>query len=136
MTVKSVSIRRTGSIPTVTGWEISVTGASPVSSGGDTEFLPGTTVKARYGLQLSYEEACHLAGTDKLVQDDDVLDTWFSSWLWPLTTLGWTDRQSDNEDLRAFYPTDTLVTGPDIIFFWVARMVMAGLYFKGDGSFP
>ena len=83
----------------------------------------------------SYEEACHLAGTDKLVQDDDVLDTWFSSWLWPLTTLGWTDKQSDNEDLRAFYPTDTLVTGPDIIFFWVARMVMAGLYFKGTVPF-
>jgi len=83
----------------------------------------------------SYEEACHLAGTDKLVQDDDVLDTWFSSWLWPLTTLGWTEKQSDNDDLRAFYPTDTLVTGPDIIFFWVARMVMAGLYFKGAVPF-
>jgi len=78
----------------------------------------------------SYEEACHLAGTDKLVQDEDVLDTWFSSWLWPLTTLGWTGLHSDNDDLRAFYPTDTLVTGPDIIFFWVARMIMAGLYFR------
>ncbi|MEI6757785.1 MAG: valine--tRNA ligase [Chlorobium sp.] len=83
----------------------------------------------------TYDEACHLAGTDKLVQDDDVLDTWFSSWLWPLTTLGWTDKHSDNDDLRAFYPTDTLVTGPDIIFFWVARMIMAGLYFKGNVPF-
>ncbi|ABL66041.1 valine--tRNA ligase [Chlorobium phaeobacteroides] len=83
----------------------------------------------------SYEEACHLAGTDKLVQEDDVLDTWFSSWLWPLTTLGWTGTHSDNDDLRAFYPTSTLVTGPDIIFFWVARMIMAGLYFKGDVPF-
>ena len=83
----------------------------------------------------SYEEACQLAGTDKLVQDDDVLDTWFSSWLWPLTTLGWTEKESDNEELRAFYPTDTLVTGPDIIFFWVARMIMAGLYFKGSVPF-
>jgi valyl-tRNA synthetase len=83
----------------------------------------------------SYEEACHLAGTDKLVQEDDVLDTWFSSWLWPLTTLGWTGMHSDNDDLRAFYPTSTLVTGPDIIFFWVARMIMAGLYFKGDVPF-
>ena len=83
----------------------------------------------------SYEEACHIAGTDKLVQDDDVLDTWFSSWLWPLTTLGWTDIHCDNDDLRAFYPTDTLVTGPDIIFFWVARMIMAGLYFKGEVPF-
>ena len=83
----------------------------------------------------SYEEACHLAGTDKLVQEEDVLDTWFSSWLWPLTTLGWTGLHSDNDDLRAFYPTDTLVTGPDIIFFWVARMIMAGLHFKGDVPF-
>ncbi|TLU86111.1 MAG: valine--tRNA ligase [Chlorobium sp.] len=83
----------------------------------------------------SYEEACHLAGTDKLVQDEDVLDTWFSSWLWPLTTLGWTGMHKENEDLKTFYPTDTLVTGPDIIFFWVARMIMAGLYFKGDVPF-
>ncbi|HWQ27169.1 MAG TPA: class I tRNA ligase family protein, partial [Chlorobaculum sp.] len=83
----------------------------------------------------SYEEACHLAGTDKLVQDEDVLDTWFSSWLWPLTTLGWTGLHSDNEDLKAFYPTDTLVTGPDIIFFWVARMIMAGMHFRGDVPF-
>ena len=83
----------------------------------------------------SYEEACHLAGTDKLVQDEDVLDTWFSSWLWPLTTLGWTGEEEENDDLRAFYPTDTLVTGPDIIFFWVARMIMAGLYFRGDIPF-
>ncbi|MEC9487329.1 MAG: valine--tRNA ligase [Prosthecochloris sp.] len=83
----------------------------------------------------SYEEACHLAGTDKLVQDEDVLDTWFSSWLWPLTTLGWDGGHCDNDDIRAFYPTSTLVTGPDIIFFWVARMIMAGLYFKGEIPF-
>lgn len=83
----------------------------------------------------SYEEACHLAGTDELVQDEDVLDTWFSSWLWPLTTLGWDGSRNDNDDIRAFYPTNTLVTGPDIIFFWVARMIMAGLYFKGDVPF-
>ncbi len=83
----------------------------------------------------SYEEACHLAGTDKLVQDEDVLDTWFSSWLWPLTTLGWEGKEGDNDDLKAFYPTDALVTGPDIIFFWVARMIMAGLYFRGDVPF-
>ena len=59
-------------------------------------------------------------------QDEDVLDTWFSSWLWPFSTLGWPD---DTPDLRKFYPTDDLVTGPDIIFFWVARMIMAGLEF-------
>ncbi|MEI8031937.1 MAG: valine--tRNA ligase [Chlorobiaceae bacterium] len=91
--------------------------------------------EGRVWVASTFEEACHLAGTDKLVQDDDVLDTWFSSWLWPLTTLGWTGPESDNDDLRTFYPTDTLVTGPDIIFFWVARMIMAGLYFKGDVPF-
>ncbi len=91
--------------------------------------------EGRVWVAASYQEACHLAGTDKLVQDDDVLDTWFSSWLWPLTTLGWTDKQSDNDNLKSFYPTNTLVTGPDIIFFWVARMIMAGLYFKGEVPF-
>ncbi|MEX2116857.1 MAG: valine--tRNA ligase [Bacteroidota bacterium] len=61
-----------------------------------------------------------------LRQDDDVLDTWFSAWLWPFSTLGW---PGDTKDLRYFNPTDTLVTGPDIIFFWVARMVMANIEF-------
>ena len=61
-----------------------------------------------------------------LRQDEDVLDTWFSAWLWPFSTLGWPD---DTKDLRYFNPTDTLVTGPDIIFFWVARMVMANMEF-------
>ena len=64
-----------------------------------------------------------------LEQDPDVLDTWFSSWLWPIATLGWPD--SDSLDLKRFYPTQDLATGPDIIFFWVARMVMAGLKFEG-----
>ena len=64
---------------------------------------------------------------DGWVQDPDVLDTWFSSWIWPFATLGWPD---DTKDLKHFYPTQILVTGPDIIFFWVARMIMSGLYFK------
>jgi valyl-tRNA synthetase len=63
-------------------------------------------------------------------QDEDVLDTWFSSWLWPISTLGWPNEQS--MDLRTFYPTDVLVTAPEILFFWVARMIMSGLYFMGD----
>jgi len=81
------------------------------------------------------EEACAKArkcyGRDDvaLEQDSDVLDTWFSSWLWPLATLGWPD--SDSPDLKRFYPTQDLATGPDIIFFWVARMIMAGLKFEG-----
>jgi valyl-tRNA synthetase len=66
-------------------------------------------------------------------QDEDVLDTWFSSWLWPLSTLGWPD--SNARDHRAFYPTDVLVTGPDILFFWVARMIMAGYFFDGRHPF-
>lgn len=69
---------------------------------------------------------------EKFTQDPDVLDTWFSSWLWPFSTLGWPEQTAD---LKKFYPTNTLVTGPDIIFFWVARMVMAGLYFMKDIPF-
>jgi len=65
-------------------------------------------------------------------QDEDVLDTWFSSWLVPMSSLGWPER---TEDLRAFYPGDTLVTAPEILFFWVARMVMAGLEFMGELPF-
>ena len=69
---------------------------------------------------------------DGWVQDVDVLDTWFSSWIWPLATLGWPNK---TDDLKKFYPTQDLVTGPDIIFFWVARMIMAGLHFKDDIPF-
>ena len=65
-------------------------------------------------------------------QDTDVLDTWFSSWLWPFATMGWPDRTAT---LQKFYPTTDLVTGPDIIFFWVARMIMAGYEYMGDLPF-
>ncbi|HEX7940997.1 MAG TPA: valine--tRNA ligase, partial [Gemmatimonadaceae bacterium] len=68
-----------------------------------------------------------------VTQDEDVLDTWFSSWLWPISTLGWPNEQS--VDLRTFYPTDVLVTAPEIIFFWVARMIMSGYAFMGDAPF-
>jgi valyl-tRNA synthetase len=71
-------------------------------------------------------------------QDPDVLDTWFSSWLWPFATMGWTGdktQDSNNPTLQAFYPTTDLVTGPDIIFFWVARMIMAGYEYMGDLPF-
>ncbi|HSJ71282.1 MAG TPA: valine--tRNA ligase [Acidimicrobiia bacterium] len=76
--------------------------------------------------------ACTACGVGDLVQDEDVLDTWFSSALWPFTTLGWPD---DTPDLATFYPTSTLVTGFDIIFFWVARMMMMGTHFTGDAPF-
>jgi valyl-tRNA synthetase len=65
-------------------------------------------------------------------QDPDVLDTWFSSWLWPFATMGWPEQTAT---LQKFYPTTDLVTGPDIIFFWVARMIMAGYQFMGDKPF-
>ncbi len=65
-------------------------------------------------------------------QDPDVLDTWFSSWLWPFATMGWPEQ---TETLKKFYPTSDLVTGPDIIFFWVARMIMAGYEFMGELPF-
>jgi valyl-tRNA synthetase len=68
----------------------------------------------------------------KVTQEEDVLDTWFSSWLWPFSTMGWPD---ETDDLKRYYPTSVLVTGPDIIFFWVARMIMAGLYFMDDIPF-
>jgi valyl-tRNA synthetase len=66
------------------------------------------------------------------VQDPDVLDTWFSSWLWPFATMGWPES---TPALKKFYPTTDLVTGPDIIFFWVARMIMAGYEYLGDKPF-
>ena len=69
---------------------------------------------------------------DGWIQDDDVLDTWFSSWIWPMATLGWPVQ---TKDLKTYYPTQDLVTGPDIIFFWVARMIMAGLYFENQIPF-
>ncbi len=68
-----------------------------------------------------------------LRQDEDVLDTWFSSWLWPISTLGWPNTKS--EDLKAFYPGDVLVTAPEILFFWVSRMIMSGFYFMGDAPY-
>ncbi len=66
-------------------------------------------------------------------QDEDVLDTWFSSWLWPISTLGWPNESS--ADLQAFYPGDVLVTAPEILFFWVSRMIMSGMHFM-DGAVP
>jgi len=75
---------------------------------------------------------CPYCASTELTQDEDVLDTWFSSWLWPFSTLGWPE---DTADFRKFYPTTTLLTGFDIIFFWVARMIMAGLEFTGQVPF-
>jgi valyl-tRNA synthetase len=76
--------------------------------------------------------ACPKCGSSKVSQDPDVLDTWFSSWLWPFSTLGWPNKTAD---LEKFFATSALVTGYDIIFFWVARMVMASLEFMGEVPF-
>ncbi|MFH1779148.1 MAG: valine--tRNA ligase [Candidatus Omnitrophota bacterium] len=75
---------------------------------------------------------CPKCKSTQLKQDDDVLDTWFSSWLWPFSTFGWPEK---TDDLKYFYPTSVLVTAQEIIFFWVARMIMAGLEFMNDVPF-
>ena len=77
-------------------------------------------------------DKCPKCGSTDIVQDEDVLDTWFSSALWPFSTLGWPEK---TEELEYFYPTDVLVTGYDIIFFWVVRMVFSGLEVMGDVPF-
>jgi valyl-tRNA synthetase len=110
-------------------------------SGNKTFFSFGTVEKAairmdRHALWVfaattSDSEARELEQLG-FTQDPDVLDTWFSSWLWPFATMGWPEQ---TPTLKAFYPTTDLVTGPDIIFFWVARMIMAGYEFMGDLPF-
>ncbi len=80
-------------------------------------------------------EAIAKAGTDKITQDSDVLDTWFSSALWSFSTLGWNGETTETEDLKTFHPTNVLVTGRDIIFLWVSRMVMTSLKFIGEKPF-
>ena len=82
--------------------------------------------------EAAVEAQIHYGGAVELTRDEDVLDTWFSSALWPFSTLGWPEATAD---LARFYPTTTLVTGFDIIFFWVARMMMMGLHFTGEAPF-
>ncbi len=82
--------------------------------------------------EVDTPERCPQCGSAALEQDPDVLDTWFSSWLWTFSPLGWPE---ETEDLARFHPTSVLVTGPDIIFFWVARMIMASYHFLGEPPF-
>ena len=79
--------------------------------------------------------ACVVCGRSgaELTQDPDIFDTWFSSGLWPFSTLGWPD---DTPDYRTYYPTSVMETGYDIIFFWVARMMMLGLHLTDRGAVP
>ena len=96
--------------------------------------IPVWYCESRGCITVSREDvtACATCG-GAVRQDEDVLDTWFSSWLWPFSTLGWPNLSAP--DLKAFYPTDDLVTAPEILFFWVARMVMAGYAFMGEAPF-
>src|SRR5206468_5168297 len=81
---------------------------------------------------MSAPAHCPDCGQHDFIRDPDVLDTWFSSALWPFSTLGWPDA---TPELKKYYPTSTLVTGFDILFFWVARMIMLGLKFMGEVPF-
>ncbi len=96
--------------------------------------LPAWTCKDCGEITVSREdpEACAHCGSENIVQEEDVLDTWFSSALWPFSTLGWPE---DTPELRLYYPTSLLVTSFDILFFWVARMLMMGLHFMGAVPF-
>ncbi|MFA7677269.1 MAG: valine--tRNA ligase, partial [Candidatus Omnitrophota bacterium] len=111
---------------------------------------PGTNHKLQITSDNSYPKGvivaeekplkCPHCGSQDLTQDPDVLDTWFSSWLWPFATFGWPfgkspDISKKKKELEYFYPTDVLVTAPEIIFFWVARMIMAGFEFIGKEPF-
>ena len=104
--------------------------ASNLIKGADGEYRLGKDAKPIVARQVP--EKCPTCGGKDLIQDPDVLDTWFSSGLWPFSTLGWPEQ---TVDLKDFYPTSTLVTGFDILFFWVARMIMMGLKFMGDVPF-
>lgn len=105
-------------------------------------YLPDGTVVVEESIEKAVEAAqaiCPGIKAEELRQDEDVLDTWFSSWLWPISVFdpkipGHPERQA-NKDLSYYYPTNDLVTGPDIIFFWVARMIMAGGEFMKDVPF-
>jgi len=77
-------------------------------------------------------ECCDSCSSSHLTRDPDVLDTWFSSWLWPFSVFGW---PRETKDLKAFYPTNDMVTAPEILFFWVARMIMSGYEFMGEAPF-
>jgi valyl-tRNA synthetase len=92
----------------------------------------GAVFVARDEGAAAQKATLHYGRSVTLTQDEDVLDTWFSSALWPFSTLGWPEK---TRELAKYYPTDTLVTGFDIIFFWVARMMMMGLHFMGDVPF-
>lgn len=100
---------------------------------GENDFVVAETIEAALELAKQKTGNAELT-TDNLRQDEDALDTWFSAWLWPMSVFDGITAP-DNKDINYYYPTSDLVTGPDIIFFWVARMIMAGLEFKNQVPF-
>ena len=103
----------------------------PAAEGEEPRFVVAESPEAALAKARALPGCEHLAAAD-LKQDEDVLDTWFSSWLWPFSTLGWPEKTAD---LAYYYPTTDLVTAQDIIFFWVARMMMAGIHFMKKPPF-
>jgi valyl-tRNA synthetase len=100
---------------------------------GKDDFVVSDSIEGALELAKNKSENLELQISD-LTQDTDVLDTWFSSWLWPISVFDGV-RNPENEDIKYYYPTNDLVTGPDIIFFWVARMIVAGYEFKDQKPF-
>ena len=100
---------------------------------GENDFVVAENIQE--AVELAKQKTNNLALTaDNLKQDDDALDTWFSSWLWPMSVFDGV-LDPENKDINYYYPTSDLVTGPDIIFFWVARMIMAGLEYRKEVPF-
>ena len=108
------------------------TGTSRARSGGDTSCRCGNAPDGHFTVQETEPDACAECGSRELARSTDVLDTWFSSALWPFATLGWPD---DTEDLRTFYPGDLNTTARDIIRLWENRMIFSGLEMMGDVPF-
>ena len=114
----------------IPAWYCRKCDASNILETGHGDFMLSRDAKPI--VQHEAPSRCPICGGKEFVQDPDVLDTWFSSALWPFSTLGWPEKTAD---LKNFYPTSVLVTGFDILFFWVARMIMMGLKFMGDVPF-
>ena len=105
----------------------------PTTEGEEEKFVVAQTVEEALKLAIQIEGYEHITASE-LRQDEDALDTWFSSWLWPISLFDGINNPG-NEEISYYYPTSDLVTGPDIIFFWVARMIMAGYEYLGDMPF-
>ncbi len=133
----SASCQSGGRSSTSTGSRTSATGASRDSCGGATGFPvwygpDGHAFVAHSAEEAAAQAAAHYGKAVELRQDEDVLDTWFSSWLWPFSVMGWPE---ETENLSTYFPTSFLLTAFDILFFWVSRMIMASLHYMGDVPF-